>query len=133
MGPLQFYLSIFQGIQRNSKQKAFIIPVRESWWPYQQGTAIPAHSKKMPKWHFLTPAWYLKIFGPNAFIWSAILWFYPQFVPGSAQVLIQVDRWDYFKNSPTGFFFSFVQGFYESVERLEGKIGEAPFFKDSTW
>ena len=25
-------------------------------WPTVQGTAIPAYSEKMPKWHFLTPA-----------------------------------------------------------------------------
>ena len=34
-----------------------------------------------------------------------------------------------FQKSLTGVKILFVQGFYVSLERLEGKIGEAPFFK----
>ena len=58
--------------------------------------AIPAHSKKLPKWHFLTPALNLKFFWAICLhlkcYESAILWFYPKFVAGSVQVLIQVDK-----------------------------------------
>ena len=42
---------------------------------------------------------------------------------------IKVDKWDYFK-SPSHELKKniFVLGSYESLERLEGKTGEAPFF-----
>ena len=59
----------FQSFQRwigTQKNKNFSIPVRYCWGPNYQGKAIPAHSKKTPKWHFLTPAWNLNLFGQSA-------------------------------------------------------------------
>jgi len=47
---------------------------------------------------------------------------------------IKVDKWDYFiKTNPhRNKKFLFVYGSYESLERLEVKIGKAPFFKVRT-
>ena len=70
MEPLQFCLSISLGILRNPKQKEFFNSYEGFLMAALTGSAIPAHSKKLPKWHFLTPAWN---FGePNASIWRAM-------------------------------------------------------------
>ena len=44
---------------------------------------------------------------------------------------IKVEKWDYLKNPLRRLENLFVQGSYESLERLEGKTGEGPFFKGS--
>ena len=51
MGPLEFCLSIFLWIHKNPKQNECF----DSCDGFLMAKAIPAHSKKLPEWHFLTP------------------------------------------------------------------------------
>ena len=60
---------IFISTQDNNN---FSIPVRDSLGLTKQGTAIPAYSEKLPKWHFFTHRWNLNFLGPNDFIWSTM-------------------------------------------------------------
>ena len=43
--------------------------------------------------------------------------------------LTKLDKWDYFKNPFVELKNSFCLQFYESLKRLEAKIGKVPFFK----
>jgi hypothetical protein len=64
--------------------------------------AIPSLSEKLPKWHFL--------------------------IPSSVQVLILEEKLDYLNNPSQDFKKKIVEGFYESLVMLKGKIRVTPFF-----
>ena len=52
-----------------------------------------------------------------------------QALSSSVQVLIREDELDYLNNPSQDYKNSFFYGSYEFLAMLEGKIGEAPFFK----
>ena len=75
------------------------------------------------------------LFGPNAFIWNAKKVPFRNFIQNMSQALskclskwIKVDEWDYLKDPLRELKKYFYLGSYESLKRLEGKIGEGPFF-----
>ena len=97
--------------------------------------AIPAHSKKLPKWHFLTLAWNLKFFGPNAFIWSTMKVPFCDFIQNLSQApskclskWIKVDKWDYFKNPSQELKISFCLGFLWIPKKTGRQNWRGPIF-----
>ena len=54
---------------RNTKKSS--IPVKDSWWPHQQGKVIPAHSKKCQNGSFNTCMNFELFFGQMSF-WSTL-------------------------------------------------------------
>ena len=93
---------------------------------------FPAYSEKLPKWHFLTPAWNLVFCGPNEFIWSAKEVPFRDFTNNMSQASskcfskwIKVDQWDSLKNPSHKFKKSFCSGF----QWIPRKTGRPHFFK----
>ena len=86
MGLLQFCSPVFLGILRIPKQKDFFNSCEVFLMAALTGHGHLDHSKKLPKWHFLTPAWNLKLFWAKCLHMkcyeNAILWYYPKFVSG---------------------------------------------------
>ena len=113
-------------------KKNFSNPPRDSWGLHYQGTAIPALSEKLPKWHFLTPAWNFKFFGPNVFFWCTVKVSFSDFFPKVSQapskcfskwinwIISRIPRWIWI--------ILFVLSSYEFLAMLEGKIWKCPFF-----
>ena len=97
--------------------------------------AFPALSEKLPKWHFLTPAWNFKIFWAMCLLLiyceSAIEWFFPKSVPSSVQVLFQVDKLDkldYLKNPSLDLKNSFCFEFLWIPSNAGRQYLKVPFF-----
>ena len=63
--------------------------------PYRARPSQPI-LKKLPKWHFFTRGWNLKLFWAKSlhlkYYESAILWFYLKYASGSVHVHIHVDK-----------------------------------------
>ena len=90
-----------------------------------EGSAIPAHSEKLPNWHFFTPIWFFLI------KWlhlkqceSAILCFFLQNVSQAPSMCIstwiKVNKWNYLKNPTQEFKSSFYFRFLW-ISRMTGR------------
>ena len=76
----------------------------------------------------------------NDIIWGAMKVPFSDFIQkmsqapsSSVQVFIWEDKLDYLKNPSQDLKKSFCLGLLWTLERLEGKTGEGPFFKGSIW
>ena len=93
--------------------------------------AIPALSEKLPKWHFLTPAWNSKKFWAKCLLLmhceSAI---YPKVSQAPSKCFFKWINWiDWIKSRIPRWIWKIllVLSFYEFLAMLEGKIGKGPF------
>ena len=135
--PLKNGVSLILPSSTLAKKMNFWNPVRDSWGPHYQGTAIPALSENLPKWHFLIRAWNLKIFWAK---WLHLrchsLTFSKKCLrlrPASSKCLSERINWIISRIPHRISKILFVYGSYEFLAKLEGKIREAPFFEGSIW
>merc|ERR1719278_1567618 len=103
--------------------------------------AIPALSKKLPKWHFLICTWNLNFFGGQMTSFEVLIKCHSltlskkchRFRPALSKCLFERINWIISTIPHRISKILFVYGFYEFLAMLEGKVREAPFFKGSIW
>ena len=101
MGPFQFCLSVFLGINQHLKQKEFL----NSWEGFLRA-ALTGHCHTSPFWKIaemalFNPCMEFEFFWGQMSSFDAIGRFFPKNVPSFVQVLFQVDeldKLDYLKN-----------------------------------
>ena len=88
-------------------------------------------SEKLPKWHFLTPAWNLKIFWVKCLLLmyceSAIEWFFPKVSQAPSKCFSKWINWIISRIPRWIWKILFVLSSYEFLAMLEGKIWKCPF------